>query len=82
MAEAKKLTDRRAAELFHVSARNLLQTYKNPRPTKQKKEYTDEELHEKMEQYEIIRLGATCKEYRVDEATLLKIVAFIESVAK
>jgi hypothetical protein len=75
----KKLTDKRVSELFHISDRNLQQTYKNPKPTN-KKVLTKEELKEKDEQYQIIRLGATCKEHNISEEILLNTINLIKSI--
>lgn len=78
----KRLTDKRVAELFGTSDRNLQQTYKNPKPTSTKKEFTKIELEEKSQQYEIIRLGSTCLEHEINEDQLLNAINFIKSVKK
>lgn len=76
----KKLTDKQVAENFYTTERNLQQTYKNPKPTKQKMIITDTKLQQKQEQYEIIRLGSTCKEYKISEELLIKIIDFVVSI--
>lgn len=78
----KKLTDKAISELFHTSERNLQQTYKNPKPTNTKKILTKEEIEEKRDQYQIIRLGATCKEYEISEDLLIKTIDFIKNINK
>lgn len=77
----KKLTDKTVSNLFHITERNLQQTYKNPKPTSTRV-LTEEELKEKKEQYQIIRLGATCKEYEISEELLLDTINFIKSIRK
>ena len=77
---AKKITDKEVAKLFHMGERNLQQTYKNPKPTKQKPTISDKELLEKKEQYEILRLGATCKAHNLNEKLLLSAIDFIKNI--
>ncbi|HHB51449.1 MAG TPA: hypothetical protein ENK75_00150 [Saprospiraceae bacterium] len=76
----KRLTDKQVSDQFHTSERNLQQTYKNPKPTKQKKVLSEKEIAEKREQYEVLRLGSTCKAYKISEEQLLKAIDFIKSV--
>ena len=78
----KKLTDKQVAEHFKMGDRNLQQTYKNPKPTKQKEVLTPEEVQDKKEQYEVLRLGATCKEYGLSEEQLIKAIDFAKSLEK
>lgn len=78
----KSLTDKKVAALFGITERNMQQTYKNPKPTSTKKEFTAQELEEKALQYKIIRLGATCIEHDVDEELLLSAINFINNIKK
>lgn len=79
MKVVKKLTEDQIAKLYHTSLRNLHQTYKNPRPVKDQM-LSDEEINIKKQQYEILRLGATCVEYDIDENLLLSAINFIKNI--
>jgi hypothetical protein len=68
------LTDKKVAKHFNISDRNLRQTYKSPQPTKSKPIITTKELEAKQKQYEVLRLGATCKEYALTEGKLLEAI--------
>lgn len=74
----KKMTDKRVAELFCTSIRNLQQTYKNPRPTKSKPVHSDKELADKAQQYRLLRLGAFCLEHSISEDDLAELLAIRE----
>ncbi|WP_129085792.1 hypothetical protein [Malaciobacter mytili] len=76
----KKLTDKKIADIFNISERNLHQTYKNPKPTTLKKNLTDTEIKKKQEQYMIIRLGSTCLEYDISEEELLITISFLKNI--
>ena len=79
MQIVKKLTEEQIAKLYHTSLRNLHQTYKNPRPIKDLV-LSEEEINIKKQQYEILRLGATCVEYGIDENLLLSAINFIKNI--
>jgi hypothetical protein len=78
----KRLTDKQVAAVFHTSDRNLQQTYKSPHPTKTKLDIRPEEVSKKLEQYQVIRLGATCLQYGFDEEQLLRAIDFLKSSSK
>lgn len=79
MQVVKKLTEDKIAQHYHTSLRNLHQTYKNPRPIKEQV-LSEEEINIKKQQYEILRLGATCVEYDIDENLLLSAINFIKNI--
>ncbi len=79
--EIKKLTDKRVAVLNHTKERNLQQTYKNPKSNKNIT-YSEETIAMKKEQYNIMRLGATCVEYNVNEELLLSAINLIKNINK
>ena len=79
MKVVKKLTEDQMAKLYHTSLSNLHQTYKSPRPVKDQI-LSDEEINTKKQQYNILRLGATCVEYDIDETILLSVINFIKNI--
>lgn len=81
METIKKLTDVRVAALNYTSERNLQQTYKNAKSSKNIK-YTEEAILMKKQQYNIMRLGATCVEYGIDEELLISAINFIKNIKK
>lgn len=74
------LTEKRVCELFHIIERNMQQTYKNPKPTKVKPVISEKERAKKNDQYQIIRLGATCKHYGITEEKLLKLIDLVQTI--
>lgn len=79
MQTIKKLTDVRVAALNYTSERNLQQTYKNAKSSKNIT-YTEETIKMKKQQYDIMRLGATCVEYDIDEELLISAINFIKNI--